>query len=442
MTHLPHSLEAEICLLGCLLLDPDCIAEVIDHLGFADFYNHRNQHIYKAICHLYTNDRDVDVLTVFTQLKDSKAGISVPELEGVLNSVPFAAHTKSYMQIVLDKAKRRSMLKSGQDLVQLALDEKKSTDEATKALEGILDGVNAGYSDTSRIITLDSVLETQLQYAEDVAKDPSMAKGLSTGLIDLDDQMLGGLHAPDLFVIAARPMMGKTALALAIARNVVLAEETCLFVSLEMGGEQLADRLLAQTANLNSGDMKLGKLNRPQLTSLKTAADQLRNKPLFIETSGGLTPAMLRKKAKIIKAKHGLSLLVVDYLQLMHSDTPSESEVLELKQITRALKLLAIELDIPILLMSQLNRAVEKRESKIAHLSDLRGSGTIEQDADIVCVLYRENYYNQNKTGDKSLDIVVKKHRNGPLGTVKVFYDLQTQKVQNLSWTEDVDKEQ
>ncbi|MEM6997396.1 MAG: replicative DNA helicase [Patescibacteria group bacterium] len=435
----PQNLDAEASLLGSIFVDSDAIVRVADIVYKEDFYDERHSNIYESITKLFNKHRPIDVLTVSNQLKedgllDQVGGASY--LAELTNMVPTAAHVVEYAEIVASKSTRRRLIKVSEELVTLGYDESKDISEVIESAESELFNVSQTHVQQD-VSSIESVLAASFERLDELHRDKGKIRGVPSGFKDLDN-MLAGFQRSDLFILAARPAMGKTAFALNLAYNITVKSQLpVLYFSLEMGKEQLVDRLLSVESGVDAWNIRTGNLSDKDFEKLGEAMGTLGEAPLYIDDSAGLTVSELRTKARREMHTRQLGLIVVDYLQLMSGGTRYAAEgnrVQEISEISRGLKLIARELNVPVIALSQLSRSVESRSPAHPQLSDLRESGSIEQDADVVAFLYRDEYYNEETTEKPGiLDIMIKKHRNGPTGTVELFFDKNKQRYRSLS---------
>lgn len=422
----PQDVEAEISTLGSLMLDTEAIFRVADALGANDFYKPAHREIYEAITDLYVRHEPVDVLSVTSRLREKNKLEEVggsSYLATLVNSVPTASHIEHYASIVRRKRMLRDLIEASAHIARLGYQEADDVvrliDEAEQKIFGI-----AKDSLKQDFLSIKELMPGTAERIEKLHKGDGALRGVSTGFIGLDNY-LSGLQKSDLVILAARPSLGKTALALNIARHVALAEQKPVGVfSLEMSREQVMDRLLASEASVDLWRLRTGHLEEESgdFTELGKAIGRLAEAPIFIDDSAAPTALELRAKARRLHAKHDLGLLVIDYLQLVRGHERTESRVQEVSEISRSLKALAKELDIPVLALSQLSRAIEQRGgSKEPQLSDLRESGSIEQDADVVMFIHRKD-----DTQKGQAQIHIKKHRNGPTGNVDIRFNEET----------------
>ncbi|OGE74894.1 MAG: replicative DNA helicase [Candidatus Doudnabacteria bacterium RIFCSPHIGHO2_01_52_17] len=435
----PQNLEAEASVLGGIMLDRDAIIKVADILSAEDFYDRRNQMIFEVMMELYENRSSIDVLTVSNRLEEKGLMEQVGGmgyLTSLVNSTPTAAHVLHYSKIVQKKGTLRKLIHASSDIVSAAYGEAEDVDALLDTAEQKLFGVSQKYL-KQNFIPLSDVLHETFDRIDELHKVRGKLRGLATGFVELD-KYLGGLQKSDLIILAARPSMGKTSLALDIVRHVGVKEKVPVGVfSLEMSKDQLVDRLLAAEADVDLWRMRTGRLaddsEHNDFERIGHAMGRLADAPIFIDDSASSNIMEIRTKARRLQAEHDLGLIVVDYLQLMEGRN-QENRVQEVSEISRALKSLARELNVPVLALSQLSRAVESRNPPIPQLSDLRESGSIEQDADVVMFIYREEQYkDKNSKKQHIADILIKKHRNGPTGSVELYFDANKTSFRNLS---------
>lgn len=434
---MPQNTEAEASLLGAILIDSDAIVKVADIINPGDFYDERHARIYEAILHLYEKHSPIDVLTLSDQLKstgmlDMTGGASY--LTELTNFVPTAAHADQYAEIIAQKSMRRRLIKASQSIADLGFDEAQSLQELIENAETRLFEVSQQHIKQD-ITSIEQVLSTSFDRLDDLHKDKGKLRGIPTGYRDLDN-ILAGLQPSDLFILAARPSMGKTAFALNLAHNVaVKANMPVLLFSLEMSKEQLVDRLLAAEAGVDAWKLRTGNLSDDDFERIGQAMGTLSEAQIFIDDTPGITVSDMRTKARREAHQRPLGLLVVDYLQLMSGGarfSGDSNRVQEISEISRGLKGIARELNVPVIALSQLSRSVENRSPQIPQLADLRESGSIEQDADVVTFIYREDYYNPETENKNIAKILIKKHRNGPTGDVDLYFDREKQRFRSL----------
>lgn len=414
----PHSQEAEESVLGAMLLDKDAVIAVAEFLRPEDFYDERLKEIYQACLDLYEDREPIDVLTVTEKLKKRKLLKLVGSssfLGDLANKVPTAAHVEHYGRIVKDTATKRSLMAAATRLVEISMDEGLGASEVLDKAEGEILSLSQR-SLSKAFISVKDTLAESFDRLDELHKQGEGLRGVPTGFSDIDDA-LAGMQKSNLLILAARPSVGKTSLALNIAENVsVKSKKSVGFFSLEMSREELVDRLLIAIADIDAWRLKTGKLSEDDFTKLSNAMGELAEAPLFIDDTPALSILEMRTKARRLQVEHGLDLIIVDYLQLARSRN-LENRVQEVSEISQGLKNLARELKVPVFALSQLSRAVETRGGNKPQLSDLRDSGSIEQDADVVMFLWREDPDNPE---NMMLDIA--KHRNGPLKSVPLRF--------------------
>jgi len=431
----PHSIEAERSTIGSLLVDKDAIVKISDFLRPEDFYHDAHRMIYQAIFDLYDRRIPIDLVTLTNILEERKqlkliGGASYLAL--LANEVPTSTHIFQYGTIVKEKSILRNLILVGDQIKGFGYREDEKVDDLIDAAEKALFGVSQNYI-SDKFIHIKDVLNKTYEKISDLHDPDAKEKyrGIPTGFKSLDN-ILSGLQPSDLIVIAARPSMGKTALALNMAQNVAKRGKTVGIISLEMSKEQLVERMFCSLLAVDSWKMRTGRLNDEDFSKIGGVMDELNSTKIYIDDSVGNSIAELKAKARRLKMENGLDVLVIDYLQLMSAGkmgyNAQSNRVQEISEISRSLKALARDLSIPIIALSQLSRAVESRPSKIPQLSDLRESGAIEQDADVVLMMYREDYYEEDTDRKGITDIFVRKHRNGPIGHVELAFKKEQMK--------------
>lgn len=431
----PHNLEAEQSVLGSLMIDSNASNVVIDILKPDDFYDKENSIIYQTMVDLYEKREPIDFLSVSSKLKEKKllqeAGGNA-YLTDLVNGVPTASNAKHYAEIVREKKILRDLIGVSNDISDLGFKEgddvEQLLDEAEKKIFSI-----ARYSVRQKFQTIKTALEDAWERIDRLHKMQGELRGVPTGFSELDN-LLAGLQKSDLIILAARPSMGKTALALNIARNVACKYNIPVgLFSLEMSAHQLVDRLIAAEAHVDSWKLRTGRLSKEdEFQRISDALDTLSKAPIFIDDEPSNNIMQMRAMARRLQAEHGLGLLVVDYIQLMVPRYKAESAVQQMTEISRSLKSLSRELDVPVLAISQLSRAVESRQDKRPKLHDLRDSGSIEQDADVVVFIYREDRYVKDTGSQNIAEILIEKHRNGPIGKIQLYFDPQKVSFYNI----------
>lgn len=430
----PQNIEAEKCLLGCLMLDKEAIVKVVDFLKAEDFYKENHQKIYQAMLDLFKKSEPIDFISVSNRLKEKE---QLEEIGGnsylteLVNSVPTASHVLNYAQIVQNKKALRDLIEASHDIALLGYNEEDDIeiilDKAEKRIFSITQK-----SLRQKFVPIKETLEEAFERIDRLSKKERRLRGISTGFTGLDN-LLSGLQKGDLIILASRPSLGKSALALDIARNVAVKEKKAVgFFSLEMSKDQIVDRLIASQAGVDLWKLRTGKLQEDDFLAIQNALGALSEAPIFIDDISSTNVLQMRAMARRLQAEYDLGLIIIDYLQLIDARNPNLSVVQQVTENSRALKSLAKELNVPVLVLSQLSRAVEQRSPQIPRLADLRESGSIEQDADVVMFIYREDKYNSNTPRKNIADIIVAKHRNGPPGKVELYFDESTVSFKNL----------
>jgi len=426
----PHSLEAESSVLGGLLLDNGAWDRIGDLLNDSDFYRYEHRLVFNAVSALVNSNRAADVITVFEHMQSQGKAEEVGGL-AYLNSlaqyVPSSANIRRYAEIVRERAILRKLVSVSDEIATSALNTNgrpvpQILDDAEQKIFNIGE---EGSRMRQGFQTMGNLVVQLLDRVDEMSKNPNDITGVPTGFIDLD-RMTSGMQAGDLIVLAARPSMGKTALAINIAENVALKEGLPVAVfSMEMGASQLAIRIVGSIGRIDQGRLRTGKLHDDEWPRLAEAVERLKTVSLSIDETPGLTPSEIRASARRLARTCGkLGLVVVDYLQLMSGSSGGDGDnrATELGEISRGLKMLAKELQCPVVALSQLNRGVEQRTDKRPMMSDLRESGAIEQDADVIMFIYRDDYYNKDSKEPGVAEIIIGKQRNGPTGTVKLTF--------------------
>jgi replicative DNA helicase len=434
---IPANLEAEEAVLGSLLIDPDAIIKVASFLRAEDFYREKNGWIYQAILDLHERREPADFVTLVDELdrRNELQDIGGPAyITSVANSVPTAIHVEHYAVIVERTATLRRLIGAAGQIAALAYNEAQDVDEVVDRAEQLIFGVSERR--IRRDLTpIRQIMGTVVDRIDYLHRHKGDILGVPSGFNKLD-KLLGGFQKSDLIVLAARPGVGKTSLALCVAANAAKKYgQRVAFFSLEMSNEQLVQRLLASETGINQQRLRLGDIKDDEWLMLMEAAGVLSETLLFVDDTPAMSALELRTKARRLQAEHGLDLLVVDYLQLMRGEGRNENRVQEISYITRSLKGLARELEVPLIALSQLSRAVEARSDHRPILSDLRESGSIEQDADVVMFIYREDMVKEETERKNIADIIVAKHRNGPTDTVPLYFNRELTKFADLEMT-------
>lgn len=421
----PQNIDAEKSLLGAVLIDEETLADISEHVTAKDFYDKRHKTVYGAMIRLYERHKPVDLLTLTDELKkkdelDAIGGQSY--LTELTNYVPTAAHAEAYAEMVAQKAVRRRLIKASAEISELGFNEDTTTQELLEKAEAELFSVS-DQSLKQDLTSIEQILTDSFDRMEELHRNKGALRGVRTGWRDLDN-MTAGLQRSDLIILAARPAMGKTTLVTNLAYNVAtVAKQSVLFFSLEMSKEQLVDRMLADASGVDAWNIRTGNLSDEDFSKLSEAMGEMAEAPIFLDDTPGLSVLEMRTKARRAAHDNPLGVIIVDYLQLMQgSGKDNGNRVQEVSEISRGLKLIARELNVPVIALSQLSRSVESRSPQIPQLADLRESGSIEQDADIVMFIYREAYYNPETERENITDLIIAKHRNGPVGKVELYF--------------------
>lgn len=431
----PQNIEAEQAVLGAMLIKKEAIAEVQEILHPDDFYRETHRIVYEAMIDLQNRDEVVDLVTLTEQLKKNeqldKIG-GLPFLTQLANSVPTAANVVHHAKIVREKAELRNLIDAATEIVGEAYEDSDTIenimDNAEKKILAVANRQSGGAFESMK----DIVMRT-FEHINTLYESKGGLTGLESGFRDLD-KLTTGFQKSDLILVAARPSMGKTAFTLNIASHLGLQGHKVAFFSLEMSKEQLMQRMLCSEGGIDAQRLRKGELDEEEWNNLVSIADKLSQAPIFIDDTAGITVMELRSKARRLKAERGLDIVIIDYLQLMQGrpSKNSDNRQQEISEISRSLKALARELDVPVIALSQLSRSVESRQIKRPMLSDLRESGSLEQDADIVMFLYREDYYDKDTENKNITEVIVAKHRNGPVDTVRLMFQKEYTKFRNL----------
>jgi len=424
----PQNIEAEMSVLGSLMLDKDAIIKIADLVHPDDFYKDANRLIYETMLELFEDREPIDVLSLSNHLEEKK---NLEEVGGsgyltdLVNSVPTASNVVHYAKVVQKKSLLRKLISTASDIVELGYQEAEDVEKVLDEAEQKLFAVSQKYVKAD-FVPLKTYLESAFNRIDELHKGDRDIRGVPTGFQDLDN-ILAGLQKSDLVILASRPSIGKTSLALDIARYLGVQKKIPVGVfSLEMSSDQLVDRLLAAEARVDAWRIRTGRLRssdeEDDFAKIGEAMGILSEAPIYIDDSARANVMEIRTLARRLQAEHNLGLIIIDYLQLMEGRT-SDNRVQEVSEISRSLKGLARELNIPVLALSQLSRAVENRSPQIPKLSDLRESGSIEQDADVVMFLYREDREKPDTPNKNVIQVIVSKHRNGPLGTASLYFN-------------------
>lgn len=419
---MPHNLEAERSVIGAILMDNELMAQATELLSGEDFYSKQNGLVFDAMKELYLERRPIDAITLTDKLKEKDAPEEMTSTEFVreiLNAVPLSVNLKDYAQIVYEKSTLRKLIRITEEISKncyLAQDKLENILETTE--KNIFNLVQS--RNTRKYVPMSEIVINVLKKIEEASKTKGHVTGLSTGFADLDFKT-AGLQPSDFILIAARPSMGKTAFSLSLLEHVVVKKQlSAAIFSLEMSKEQLVNRLFAMEARIDAQNIRSGNLNEEEWDHLVEASEVLGASKLIIDDTPGISITELRSKCRRYKMDMDIQLVIIDYIQLMSGGGRSDSRQQEISDISRAIKGLARELNVPIIALSQLNRAVESRADHRPMLSDIRESGAIEQDADVIMFLYRDDYYNPETEEKNIAEVIVAKQRNGPTGTVKL----------------------
>lgn len=436
----PHSVEAEQSVLGGLMLDNSAWEIVADSLVEKDFYRHDHQLIFRAIATLIEKGHPVDVITL-AEFHDQRGELDdvgeLAYLGALARNTPSAANIKAYAGIVRERAILRQLIQVGNSISGMAFspDGRNSEDMLDAAEKYVFEIAEKGARRGGGFISVRDVLTTVVDRIDTLFEQDTAITGLPTGFVDLDEQT-SGLQPADLIIVAGRPSMGKTTFAMNLAENVAIhSKEPVAVFSMEMPADSLAMRMLSSLGRIDQHRLRTGRLHDDDWPRLTSAIALLNDAPLFIDDTGGLSPTELRARARRLKREHGLSMIVVDYLQLMQGNNTraSENRTTEISEISRSLKALAKELNVPVIALSQLNRSLEQRPNKRPVMSDLRESGAIEQDADLIVFIYRDEVYNEDSADKGKAEIIIGKQRNGPIGTVALTFQGQYTRFENFA---------
>jgi replicative DNA helicase len=430
----PHSIEAEQSVLGAVLLSERAMyaLEVEEHLRPDDFYRERHARIYAAMSRLHGLGEPIDVLTVAEQLKSEGEDEAAAEIDALTAGVPAAANVRQYARIVREHALTRRLLRCTYDIQASVAERRAAPRELVEQAERAM--LDVAHDDSQKDFrSIEEVMHEELDKLHRLSLEGTALTGTPSGFTDLDE-ITGGFQPGNLIIIAARPSMGKSALVTNIAENASIqyGKAVALF-SLEMSETELAQRFVASQARIKGDDLRKGKVSENRWPKILEASQRLASAPLFIDDSSDIGMLEIRAKSRRLHQQHGLGLIIVDYLQLMRPDHTIESRVQQVGEMSRGLKILARELSVPVIALSQLSRAVETRTDKKPVLSDLRESGQIEQDADLVAFIYREEYYDKESEREGIADIIIAKHRNGALGDVELTFAKEYPKFLNYA---------
>jgi len=434
----PQSIEAEQSLLGCLMLDKNAIIKVADFLSPRDFYKRTHQEIYSACQELFEKGEPIDLLALSNRLKEKN---KLEEIGGnsylteLVNSVPTASHILNYAKIVQRKRILRDLIDSSHEIGLLGYNETEDTDILLDQAEKKIFSI-AQRSLSQKFLPVKETLEEAFERIDMLSKHKGLPRGLPTGFTDLDN-ILAGFQKSDLIILASRPSFGKSAMAMNIASHIAINEKIPVGIfSLEMSKDQIVDRLISSLSGVDLWRLRTGRLSGEgddnDFSRIQQALGILSEAPIYIDDAASSNILQMRAMARRLQAERGLGLIIVDYLQLMEPRNPAATIVQQMTEISKSLKGLARELNIPVLAISQLSRAVEQRSPQIPRLADLRETGALEQDADVVLFIHREDRYRPDTSRKNIADIIIAKHRNGPVGRVELYFDDQRVSFRNL----------
>ncbi|HLG76692.1 MAG TPA: replicative DNA helicase [Ktedonobacteraceae bacterium] len=435
---LPQNIEAECGVLGSIIIDPDAIVQVSDFLQAEDFYRDAHRMIYEVIIHLYQNGEPADFITICDELErrnqlEDVGGASY--ITSLINQVPTSGNVEYYGHIVERTSTLRRLIHAAGQIAAIAYEES-DADVALDKAEQLIFNISQRHS-RSDFSSMEEILADYMTRLEQLNARRGTIVGVPTGFTDLD-RLTGGLQKSDLIILAARPGIGKTSLALSLAHNAAVKyKHSVAIFSLEMSKEQLAQRLLSMDAGIDQQRMRTGWIEEHEWQLIVEASDKLAEASIWIDDTAGISTMEMRSKARRLQTEHGVDLIIVDYLQLMQANVSkrSENRVQEVSEISRSLKGLARELNIPVMAAAQLSRSVESRQSKVPQLSDLRESGSIEQDSDIVMFIYRDDAYNPESERKNIANVIVAKHRNGPVGEISLYFQPNQTRFRDLEVT-------
>ncbi|EEM56656.1 MULTISPECIES: replicative DNA helicase [Bacillus cereus group] len=433
---IPNHIEAEKVVIGSMLLDPDTIEKVLQKLVVNDLYSSNNRIVFECILSLHQENSPIELVSVTTRLQEMNqlGNVSVGYLADLAEGVSSTAGIDYYIDLIKDSAGKRKLHKIGQMLAQESYNYEKDTEELISEAEQLLTDISNQQTKDDRMRSALDIVTSTYENIEIMANHKGDLTGIPTGYTELD-RMLSGLNSSDLIIVAARPSVGKTAFGLNIAQNVAtIAREPVAIFSLEMESEQLMKRMLCAEGNIDAQALRNGNLSGTDWSKLMMAMGVISNAPLFIDDTPGISVEEIRRKCRKLKREHGLSLILIDYLQLvtlLHSKN-GENRQQEVSTISRLLKSLARELKVPVIALSQLSRGVEARQDKRPMMSDIRESGSIEQDADVIAFLYRDDYYNADTENKNTIEVILAKQRNGPVGVVELAFLKEYNKFVNL----------
>lgn len=441
---LPQNIEAECGVLGSIIIDPEAIVQISDFLRADDFYRDAHRTIFEVILQLYEEREPADFITICDELErrnqlEEVGGASY--ITSLINQVPTSGNVEYYGRIVERAAILRRLIHAAGQIAAIAY-EASDAEAALEKAEQLIFAISQRHA-RSDFSHLRDILSEYMEKLDQLHERRGTIVGVPTGFTDLD-RLTGGLQKSDLVVLAARPGLGKTSLALSVAHNAAVKYERSVAIfSLEMSKEQLAQRLLSMDAQIDQQRLRTGWIEDDEWERIVIARDKLEVANIWIDDTAGIATTELRSKARRLQAEYGIDLIIIDYLQLMQATVGgkrNENRVMEISEISRSLKALARELNMPVLALAQLSRAVESRQSKVPQLSDLRESGSIEQDSDIVMFIYRDDVYNQETEKKNIADVIVAKHRNGPLGEISLYFQANQTRFLDLEANQSVEE--
>jgi replicative DNA helicase len=433
---LPQNIEAECGVLGSIIIDPEAIVQVADFLHPDDFYRDAHRNIYEIILHLYEQHEPADFITICDELErrnklEDVGGASY--ITSLINQVPTSGNVEYYGRIVERTSILRRLIHAAGQIAAIAYEEG-DADVALDKAEQLIFGISQKHA-RSDFSLLRNILSEYMDKLDQLHERRGTIVGVPTGFTDLD-RLTGGLQKSDLIILAARPAVGKTSLSLSLAHNAAVKYQQSIAVfSLEMSKEQLVQRLLSMDAGIDQHRLRTGWIEDDEWERIVYSMGTLSEANIWIDDTAGISTVEMRSKARRLHAQHGIDLIIVDYLQLMQAtigNKRNENRVQEISEVSRSLKALARELNIPVLALAQLSRAVESRQSKVPQLSDLRESGSLEQDSDVVMFIYRDDVYNPESERKNIADVIVAKHRNGPIGEVSLYFQASQTRFRDL----------
>jgi len=435
----PQNLEAEMAVLGSMLIEETAIGYAVEMLDSSSFYNNANRSIFESMLKLYSDNKAVDIVTLIEALKKTgeldKVGGST-YITNLTTVVPTAANIRHYATIVKEKSILRNLISTATGIISESYDTHGEVEKILDKAERLIFEISSRKIESS-FAPLKEIIKDSIETIDQLYQKKAHVTGIPTGFSDFDS-LTAGLHPSDLIVFAGRPSMGKSALVSSIAEYVGVVEKTPLVIfSLEMSKEQLVQRMLCSHARVNAHNVRTGFLSQSDWPKLTNAAGKLSDAPIFIDDTAALSVLELRAKARRLKSQQNIQLIIVDYLQLMQGMPGAENRQQEISEISRSLKALARELNMPLIAVSQLSRAVETRQDRRPQLSDLRESGAIEQDADVVGLILREEYYNPTEENKGIAEVIIAKQRNGPVGSMKLAFIKDYARFENLALKEE-----